>query len=203
MSLDLCLSGVEPWLDSGRAFLLEIPGSDPVSFWVHHISGYVISVCPMAGDVNFGLLFQGCLPGFWRCPWCGCFAGWLLWGQGPGEDLCVLQLLACFFSCSFLNFHLLAFSFLPKKAVPKECLPSPFYLIFPQIVASPWLPPGVWMSFFFFLINFLKFIFWLKCSWIIVLLYNRATQICTYIYVLFHILFHYGLSQNVENSSQC
>ena len=202
MSLDLCLSGVEPWLDSGRAFLLETPGSDPVSFWVHRIRGCVMSVCPMAGDVNFGLLFQGYLPGFWRCPRCGCFAGWLLWGQGPGR---IYVSLSCWHVSSLAVFWIPTSWLFPfQHAVSRECLPSPFYLVFPQIVAVPGLPPGVWMYFFFFIIiNFLKFIFWLKCSWIIVLLYNRATQICTYIYVLFHILFHYGLSQNIENSSQC
>ena len=33
------------------------------------------------------------------------------------------------------------------------------------------------------------------------LLYNKATKL--YIYILFHILFHYGLSQVIEYSSLC
>ena len=30
-----------------------------MSFSVHDIRGYVMSVCPVAGDVYFGLLFKG------------------------------------------------------------------------------------------------------------------------------------------------
>lgn len=104
-------------LDSGCAFWLKTPGSDPVSFLVHHIR-VCDSVCPMAGDVNFGLLFQGVSDGVLRCPWCGCFAGWLLGGQGR-RILCVPQLLACFFLQ--LNSHLLLFPFtmkFPENASP-------------------------------------------------------------------------------------
>lgn len=126
MSLDLCLSGVESRLDSGCAFLLKTPGSDPVSFLVHHIRGSVILSVPWLVMWTLASCFRGCLPGFWRCLWCGCFAGWLLGGQGPGEDLCVPQLLVCFFPCSFLNSHLLAFSFLPcsfQRMPPLSFLP--------------------------------------------------------------------------------
>ena len=33
------------------------------------------------------------------------------------------------------------------------------------------------------------------------LLYSEVTQLYIYIYIVFHILFHYGLSQDIEYSS--
>ena len=78
-----------------------------------------MSVWPMAGDGNFGLLLQGVSPGVLTAS-----VVWLLsWVASVravgGEDLCVPQFLACFFSCSFLNSHLLAFSSqLPESASP-------------------------------------------------------------------------------------
>ena len=45
----------------------------------------------------------------------------------------------------------------------------------------------------------------MKYSWITMLceslLYSKVTHLFTYIYILFLILFHYGLSQDIENSS--
>ena len=59
-------------------------------------------------------------------------------------------------------------------------------------------------SFIFHFILFLKF----YCSWFTMLcsflLYSKVIQLHTYIhtYILFHNLFHYGLSQDIEYSSQ-
>ena len=35
------------------------------------------------------------------------------------------------------------------------------------------------------------------------MLYNKVTPLYTYIYISFHIPFHYGLSKNTEYSSLC
>ena len=56
--------------------------------------------------------------------------------------------------------------------------------------------------------GFFNFIFLkLKSSWFTVvcqsLLYSRVTQLYTYRHSSFHILFHYGLSQDIEYSSLC
>jgi len=108
-----------------------------------------------------------------------------------------------FLLLQFSEFPPLGFFFFTKKGSSQRMPPLSFLPYFPPNSRLTMTASWCLDVLFFFLINFLKFIFWLKCSWIIVLLYNRATQICTYIYVLFHILFHYGLSQNIENSSQC
>lgn len=101
-----------------------------------------------------------CLAHGWR---------WELWplasgGVPRGSDgvRCVAALLGGFcegrgwggFVCpSVLGvFLLLQFSEFPPPGffleASRECLPSPFFLVFPQVV-SPGLPPGVWMYFFF------------------------------------------------------
>ena len=54
--------------------------------------------------------------------------------------------------------------------------------------------------------NFFKFYFLLTYSWITVCVNYCCTGkwlSYTFIYILFHILFHYGLSQNIEYSSLC
>lgn len=149
MSLDLCLSGVESRLDSGCAFAQNTRKWSSILL-VHHIRGSVILSVPWLVMWTLASCFRGCLTGFWRCPWCGCFAGWLLGGQGPGEDLCVPQLLACFFPLQFSEFPPLGFFY---HAVSREC-PLSFLPCFPQIVAlyqDCLLVSGC--AFFFFLIE--------------------------------------------------
>ena len=127
--------------------------------------GCVMSVWPVAGDGNFGLLLQGVSPGVLTVSVVRLLSWVASVRAGGGEDLCVPQFLACLSSCSFLNSHLLAFPL--YHAASRECLPAPSYLVFPQVVVSPALPPGVWMYIYFLIIN-LKKAFSLKCSWIIV-----------------------------------
>ena len=43
----------------------------------------------------------------------------------------------------------------------------------------------------------------MKCSWITMLCYCRTVKRLSYIYILFHIRFHYSLSQGIEYSFLC